>query len=371
MNSENPAVAPIFRPYYAALSARSQKRQRRELASLRAFAQAQGVRLGDLLTESSSWAKISAQLVQAYLEDLKAQGYQASSIALQAHTVKRYASLAMEASVLAGSTYEAIHAIPVPPLKSEVISFPLTDEQAQQLLAQPIQSRRGARDALCMALLLRCGLWPKSIVSLRSSDFNLTEKTITFYDYHKRWWRVRRLDSQTLVLVAHYLTQFPLHEALFPRNRGSEARASRWTDRALNLRVQLLGKRIGIPRLLPRDCYRYWQKAFANTTESALLCSWKGKPPLREESVEDEARSSRGTAPLSPAQVMAAHAQMWVEDIQVLFQEMSGLVQHYPLIVHEEQSCRCLLTHMREALKLAESLRDALEPGVTITVVGE
>lgn len=172
-NAENPHVASIFLPYYGTLSKRTQKRQRKEFASLRTFADEKGVLLGDLLAENAGWMNLTETLVQAYLEQLKAQGYKYSSIALQTHTFKHYAYLAMVTGVLSPSAYEAIDAIRIPPGKSEVVYIPLTDEQVSQLLAQPLRSKRGVRDAFCMALLLRCGLWPRSIVALNRSSFDL------------------------------------------------------------------------------------------------------------------------------------------------------------------------------------------------------
>src|SRR5581483_10034954 len=97
-------IDPVFLSYYKAHSTRTQKRHRKELASLRAFVHTQGVELGDLLAECGNWTSLTSELIQSYLDQLTARGLRASTVALPYLTIKRYARLAMETGILSTSS---------------------------------------------------------------------------------------------------------------------------------------------------------------------------------------------------------------------------------------------------------------------------
>lgn len=252
----------IFSAYTDPLSGRTRRRQERELASLRAFALQQGCLAQDLLT-APGWSQIEGALVAAYIAHLQAQHYKASSIGIQLHTIKKYASLAAEAGYLPLEAYKAIKKLR-PPQETEPrpSRFALTDQDVQRLLQQP-DTTQGRRDALCLALLLQCGLWPRSIVALNRSSFNLVERTVSFYSYATHEYETCQLDPLTLAAATQYLKRtFPYEEALFVGNRKAGT-GRRLTDRTVNHRVQELGKKIGLKGLIPKDCHAYWKQTHA------------------------------------------------------------------------------------------------------------
>jgi site-specific recombinase XerD len=194
-----------FAPYYKNLAARTRKRQWTELASVRAFVLEQGFLVGNLATDAPSWSEMKGDLILAYVMHLKEQHYTASSIAMQLHTIKTYARLAMEDGRLPRDKYEQIAKIQAPPGTEGVPRrgekrgkyLDLTDEQVQQLLDQP-DTRQGHRDKLLLALLLMCGFWPREIAVLDRHSIDTQEGTITFYDYYAEEQRTLHLDAVTL-----------------------------------------------------------------------------------------------------------------------------------------------------------------------------
>jgi integrase len=258
----------IFAPYYKPLAERTRKRQWRELAALRAFLLQLGILIGNLATDAASWSKMNINLVRAYVMHLKEQHYTASSITMQLYTIKTYARLAMEASYLPTSEYEQINRLQAPPdIEGELrrgekrgTYLDLSDEQVRQLLDQP-DTRQGRRDQLLLALLLRCGLWPREIAALDRHSINTQEGTLTFYNYYTEEQQTLRLDAVTLEAASRYLQDPSPYEALFVGNHKDSTHTLRLTDRAINARVRILGKKIGADVLAPQDCHEYWEKS--------------------------------------------------------------------------------------------------------------
>ena len=177
-----------FASYTQHLAAHTRKRHWRELASLRTFLLQQGSSLGDLAIDAPSWALITTDLINAYLVHLQQRGCQASSITTQLQTIRIYARLAMEAGFVPPEVYQQIALLRISPkgeqeAKGDAVSD-LTDEQVQRLLRPSSETWQGQSDQLLLALLLRCGLWPQSIIALDRSSINLADGTITFYQYH-------------------------------------------------------------------------------------------------------------------------------------------------------------------------------------------
>lgn len=257
----------IFATYYKPLAARTRKRQWRELASLRAFALDQGIAINNLATDASSWSKITSELIWAYVMRLKEQHYTDSSISMQLHTIKTYARLAKESNELPIDEYIQIKNFQIRPesggdlRRGEKRSkyLDLTDEQVQQLLAQP-DTQRGLSDKLLLSLLLFCGLWPREIAALDRHSIDLKVGNLTFYDYSAEEQQTLLLDPVTLEVAGLYLQLPSPHESLFVGNRKDSTHTQRLTDRAINDRIRALGKIIGIELLAPQDCHAYWEK---------------------------------------------------------------------------------------------------------------
>lgn len=266
----------VFSSYYKPLAARTRKRQWRELASLRAFLLDRGLALGNLASDPSSWSKISGDHIWAYVTHLEEQHYTASSIAMQLHTIKTYARLAMEDKKLPFDEYIQIQNVQARPDAEQKIRrgekrgeyYDLTDEQVQQLLAQPA-TQRGYRDKLLLALLLLCGLWPREIAALDRHSLDLEKGEITFYDYSSEEQQTIILDNITLEAARDYLRFPSQHEALFVGNRKDSTHTLRLTDRAINDRVRTLGEKINLQSLAPQDCHAYWEKSLREKRDEA------------------------------------------------------------------------------------------------------
>lgn len=257
----------IFASYYKPLAQRTRRRQWRELASLRAFLLDQGLQLGNLATDVSSWSRIKADLIWAYVRHLKDLHYTASSITMQLYTIKTYARLAMEDGKLPLNEYTQIQNMRVSFGMEEGLRrgekrgqrLDLTPEQVQQLLEQP-DTPRGRRDKLLLALLLLCGFWPREIAALDRHSINIKTGEITFYDYNAEEQHTISLDPTTLEAAKNYLKMPSTHEALFLGNQKESTHTLRLTDRAINDRVRVLGEKIHLEALAPQDCHAYWEK---------------------------------------------------------------------------------------------------------------
>ncbi len=351
-------IDPVFLSYYKAHSTRTQKRHRKELASLRAFVHTQGVELGDLLAECGNWTSLTSELIQSYLDQLTARGLRASTVALPYLTIKRYARLAMETGILSTSSYQSIQAIRRPRAeKSEIPYQSLTSEQVELLLAPPLKRQHrdlAARDALCMALMLLCGLWPKSIVTLNRASLNLQEQTITYYDYHNRLWRLRSLDPRTVALAARYLVTTAPSQTLFPGDPRPDSLAEHhWTERAFQDRVRFLGKKIGLPALLPRDCHHYWEENFSEMAIQSLLASWEGDPP----SDEMDGRASTGDLFSEQAALLVSYFRQSGVEIQAIYQKADRLGKLYRRLKNE-QRYSVWLKHLKDVMDVAKEMED-------------
>lgn len=287
-----------FTLYLKPLASRTRKRQARELASLRAFLLDQGHAIGNISNEPIGWSRMQATFVKEYVEYLRNEHYQPSTIDKQLDTIKIYARLAMNAGYLPQQEYEQIHRIQAPPAtageprrgekRSQYLD--LSDEQVQQLLKQP-DTREGRRDKLLLALLLYCGFWPREIAALDRHSIALKEGTITFYDYHAEEQQTLRLDSVTLDAASKYLQDSSPYEALFVGNHKDSTHTLRLSDRAINARVRTLGKKmLGVDLLAPQDCHAYWEKSLRSRKQQA-------QPTLFDLLIVDEAHRSVTTRP--------------------------------------------------------------------------
>ena len=257
-----------FTTYMKPLASRTRKRQSRELAALRAFLLDQGHVIGNIANDPASWREIKATFVEAYVEHLQKQHYQYSTIDKQLDTIKIYARLAMDAGYLPEHIYKQIHNIQAPPTiegeprrgEKRGQYLDLTDEQVHKLLDQP-DTRQGRNTKLLLALLLKCGFWPREIAALDRHSINTEEGTITFYNYHSEEQQTLHLDSMTLEAATRYLQDPSPYEALFVGNHKDSTHTLRLTDRAINARVRASGKGIGVDVLAPQDCHAYWEKS--------------------------------------------------------------------------------------------------------------
>jgi hypothetical protein len=179
-----------------------------------------------------------------------------------------YARIAMNTGYLKQSDYEEINAIQAPPDEQNEerrgekrgTYLSLSDELVERLLRQP-DTLRGYRDALIIALLLKCGLWPREIAALNRHSIDIQGGTLTFYNYHEEEEQVLKLDEWTLRTATRYLQDKSPYEALFVGNQKESTHTLRLTDRAINDRVRTLGEKIGIKTLAPQDCHVYWEQS--------------------------------------------------------------------------------------------------------------
>lgn len=169
----------------------------------------------------------------------------------------------------------------------------LTDEQVQRLLGQSSETWQDQSDQLLLALLLRCGLWPQSIIALNRSSINLADGTMTFYQYHAEEQQTLDLDPVTRAAATHYLCIPSPYEALFVGKHQDGTPAPRLTAHTINVRVRALGEKAQIKALSPKRCHAYWEKTFSQTKPSA---PFRKRPDIFNRRAFEEVVRQQGVA---------------------------------------------------------------------------
>ncbi len=246
---------------------------RRQAADLRLFAtylaEAGVHRDGEaLFTDPAAGRVMTAGVVEGFLRWQARKGYAIATINGRLATVKTYCREAHAAQVITAENMTAITSVRGYSHKDgrnldrqrartrvgakKAATVLLTRLQAAQLKRQS-ETREGPRDALLMCLLLDHGLRCGEIAGLMAAHIHLADGTLSFYREKVDKEQQHTLTAETLLAAAQYLPTIPPDGPLFPGYRGRPM-----TKRAINLRVGVLGKRLGITALSPHDCRHYW-----------------------------------------------------------------------------------------------------------------
>ncbi len=277
-----------FADYQSRRAAETLRRQQADLDLFAQFLNALGQTAGDLFNQPGAWQGITWGLVEGFLKWQAAQGYALPSINVRLSTLKTYARLAMQSGVLSAQEYALIRSVggysqreqPRVNARRAVTRIGLkkaspvrlTDEQAARLKQQP-PDPQGRRDALLICLLLDHGLRAGELARLTTADLDLEAGMLRFFRPKVNKVQTHRLSADALRAARAYANfgdlpaPTPGQSAPPPLLRQSlkngHLSAAGMTTRAISLRVNLLGKQIGISGLSAHDCRHYWATSAA------------------------------------------------------------------------------------------------------------
>jgi site-specific recombinase XerD len=236
-------------------------------------------RMGRILP--TRFAGLTFGLVAAFVAWQGQQGYAIASINRALATVKVYARLAMQATIITETEYRLIKSVegyshregrnldakrPVTrrdrPNAKKALPTSITEEQAVLLKTQHPDTPQGIRDRLIFCLLLDHGLRVSELVDLLVSSLRLESGEIHFYRRKVDRWQTHRLSEDALAVARQYLALEGVRggdKLLRGSYKNGELNLREaMSTQAVNRRVQRAGERYGMMRLSPHDCRHYW-----------------------------------------------------------------------------------------------------------------
>jgi integrase len=241
-------------------------------------------------------------LIEAFVRWMLGQGYSIGATNRALSTVKTYVKLAAKAGKVTTRELALIRSvqgyrlgeaanlddnraaqgIPTRRGAKKAAATKLSLEGVDALLTDHPSDGQGRRDRALMHLLLSLGLRVSEVALLTVEDVDLEAGTLTFYRP-----KVKKTQTHDLINGAHaalraYLAGYgaPAAGPLFVSStrRGALTRHAMST-RAINKRVGVLGRRIGVERLSPHDLRHSWAtRAARNTAVDRLIDAggWSG-----------------------------------------------------------------------------------------------
>ena len=268
----------IFADYHARKAPQTLRRKKADLLLFWEYLEAAGIPTGDLMHDPQEWAGMTWGLVAGFVEWQLQQGYAINSINARLATVKTYCQLALRAGVLDHAAHAQIRTVTgyrgkegrnVDQTRAKTRQGPkkalpteFSGKEAAALKQQP-DTPQGRRDAVLMCLLLDHGLRCGEVAGLRVEHVNLPAGTFTFYREKVDLVQTHKLTLDTYRALVAYLTLDapPATGPLLLGSRKDGTLAGRMSTRAINKRVSVLGKGVGIATLSPHDCRHYWTTA--------------------------------------------------------------------------------------------------------------
>lgn len=308
------AAQNAFSTYQKRIAANTQRRQKNDLDSFSAYLKQAGVTIEtqDLLENPDAWHDVTHGLVDGFRLWLLQEGYAIGSVNIRLATVKVYCRLASRAGQLPPEEYALIKMVESYSHKEgrnidqhreqtrkgvkKANAVPISKEQASTLKSQP-DTPQGKRDALLMCLLLDHGLRCGEIADLKPEHFNLTDGTLIFYREKVDKTQTHKLTEDTLQAVKRYFEAHTPEKTLLAGSRKGGKLQGSMSRRAITLRANTLGKRVGLEPLSAHDGRHAWATfASRNGTNIKSLQQaggWKSfSMPARY--IEDNAIANEG-----------------------------------------------------------------------------
>lgn len=265
------ASANVFADYRSRVAQNTLRRQAADLALFERYLAAAGVTAH--VTDAPGWRGVTWGLVAGFVQWMLGQGYAVGTVNVRLTTVKRYAELAAQAGVIAAGEAALIRTVRGYGFKQarkvdekrdtvrtgdkKAQATPLTKEQADSLKGQP-DTPQGRRDALLMCLLLDHGLRCGEIAALRADAVDLALGTFTFYREKVGKTQRHRMTVDTFRAATVYCAFCPPVGLLLAGSKKNGDLTGGLSVRAINARVGVLGRAIGVENLSPHDCRHYW-----------------------------------------------------------------------------------------------------------------
>jgi integrase len=260
------------------------RRQDADLTLFAEFLYTAGVQAGELARSPETWQGISWGLVEAFIKWQLNEGYAVSTVNVRLSTIKTYARLAFQAGIVSPEDYALIRSVqgysqresrridakrPQQRVGLKKASpVPISPAQAAALKAQPLDSPRGCRDAFLAALLLDHGLRVGETAGLKVEDLELQDGLLRFHRPKVGKTQVHRLSRDALRAARAYdahLAGELSGSPLLRRVKKNGQLGGGLTPRAISLRVNQMGKQIGLEGLSAHDCRHYWATTAARS----------------------------------------------------------------------------------------------------------
>jgi integrase len=267
----------VLDAYQTGCTAETLRRQKVDISLFEQSLLSNNIQVSQMFDDLTKWEIVSADLLEQFIKWLFEKGYALGSIKVRVATIKAYSRLAGHAGILSADELHRINKIrgfygqePSTPdnmrartrigIKKEE-AVPISFEQATLLKKPSGDKLQDQRDALLMCLLLDHGLRITELAHLRVDAINRGEGTLTFSKSKsgKEEEHIHHLSEETLQALERYLTRvFPKELLLCSFHRNDKQIREGMSGRAINERVRLQGERVGLKRLAPEDCRRYW-----------------------------------------------------------------------------------------------------------------
>ncbi len=275
------AARSTFIEYRSRKAGNTIRRQDADLGLFTEYLQSAGIPFADFANDPNSWRGITWGLVEGFVKWQLLMGYAVDSVNVRLSTVKQYAQLALKAGILDVSEYAMIRTVKGYSHKEtkridekrradglntrkgskKPHAVVITDEQAEQLM-QCDGTSKGKRDALLMCLMLDHGLRVGEMAALQVSDLELKGGRLVFYRQKVDKTQTHRLTDRTFRAARAYMKLAPKDGSLWwqadRKGKNKLKMQQGLTERGINKRVELLGRRIGIEKLSPHDLRHYW-----------------------------------------------------------------------------------------------------------------
>lgn len=293
MAADRVAAANIFVDYQQRQALRTRKAQREDLVRFARFLADASVHRSadDLVSDPNAWRGVTWGLVKGFVIWQTQQGFAIASINRSLSSVKRFAALAHQVSVLDTDTYQRIKNVAGYSHKEarridserpqrrqgekKATATIITDDQATTLKTPVDSAPIALRDAFMMCLLIDHGLRVSELAALTYDAINLRRGTMRFYREKVDKVQTHKLTADTLQAAARYLPERgpkPGALLILAARRGGALLDGSLSTRAINERVGLLGQQIGIVGLSPHDLRHYWvTKALQNGSDVASV----------------------------------------------------------------------------------------------------
>ena len=325
------AARGIFADHTARKADNTIRRKIADLALFESFLQSVSVPATGLYDNPGAWRGITWGIVEGFKTWMLQQGYAIASINGRLSTVRTYAKIAAKAGAISAqesilissvqgyASKEARHIddkrradgiqtrYSAQGKKAEAVTIP--EDIAQALKAQP-DSPQGRRDGLIMCLLLDHGFRVEEVAILTRKAFDMKAGTITFYRPKVNKTQTHEMTAATRSAARAYLKHAPADGILWRKSSKGTGKLSSQlsetsTTRAINKRVELLGRHAGIEGLSPHDCRHYaaTYEARKNTPVDRLvdMFGWNS-PAMAFRYIEAAHIANEGTARLKAAQ---------------------------------------------------------------------
>lgn len=199
--------------------------------------------------------------VSTWRVSLEARGLGSSSIIIRMSAIRKLAMEAADNGLLAPELAAGICRVKSVKSKGVRVGNWLTLRQAQMLLSAPgVETKKGLRDRVILAVLLGCGLRRSEVSALTFSHVQQRDGRWCIVDLVGKHGRVRTIPVPTWVKVAidAWTAAAALDEgrAFRPVNRGDRVGAEGLTEKVIWQLLQPYAEAAGVPGIAPHDLRR-------------------------------------------------------------------------------------------------------------------